>query len=396
MIVSEKTSVESNKELNLSEIKAGKVELQSKPIVFDIDLTGKCNINPPCVFCALKDEGYNYNPLDVNYLGDYLEFFSQTETINDCSFGEPLSHPKFLDLVQRVTGNGQIFGFATNALLLNSEKADVLVKCGDSIRMVVSVNAATKETYYKLNGKDFNKLTGNLNYFIDHYRKSHGNRDPHIAFSMVVMKINRDEVGNFIRLAHGMGVKNVILRQLFEIPSMDNVRNDWGYHFVYKDEILSADELKRVTGESRAVAEDLGVNLSIQWESTNSEIGRYAEEGVDIPCLLPWKMLFVQEHSKNVYICCYSSGAVGNLMKTSIDQVWNAETVKKVRQSLIRGEIPEFCRRHGTNCALVNEWKQKESEIGGKSVSINTLRSSMASRLLRRLKTFLSSTGDVN
>lgn len=394
--MTEKTSVESNKQLNLNEIRACKVDLQSKPIVFDIDLTGKCNISPPCVFCALKDEGYNYNPLDINYLDDYLQFFNQTETINDCSFGEPLSHPKFMDLVQSVTGNGQIFGFATNALLLNKKRADVLVKCGDSIRMVVSVNAATKETYYRLNGKDFNQLVDNLTYFIDHYRQSHGNKDPHVAFSMVVMKVNRSEVQDFIRLAHSMGVRNVILRQLFEIPSMDNVRTDWGYRFIYKDEILPADELKRITEESRAISEELGMHLSIQWESTDSEIGRYAEEGVNIPCLLPWKMLFVQEHSKNVYICCYSSGAVGNLNDTPIDKIWNSKSVKQIRESLIQGEIPKFCWTHGNNCALVTERKRKESEdsehltVEGKPASGGVM------GLLRKLKTLLRMSAGAN
>jgi MoaA/NifB/PqqE/SkfB family radical SAM enzyme len=111
--------VKENSKLNLTEIKAGKTNLQSKPIQFNIDLTGRCNINPPCVFCSQKADGYHYNAIDISAVDKYLPFLSRCETVTDCSFGEPLTHPDFLKLVQKVAENGQAFTFATNGLLLN-------------------------------------------------------------------------------------------------------------------------------------------------------------------------------------------------------------------------------------------------------------------------------------
>lgn len=350
--------VKENTKLNLEEIRAAETNLQSKPIQFNIDLTGRCNISPPCVFCSLKGDGYHYNAIDISAVDKYLPFLSRCERVVDCSFGEPLTHPDFLKLVQKVAENGQAFTFATNGLLLTQTRADILAEAGENIGFSISINAATSETYYKLTGQTFDRVIANVRYFINKYRDKWGHNPP-LAVSFIVMRVNCEEVPDFLKLAHYLEIKNINLRHLFNMPDGSRPRNDFGYKFIYNDEMLTPQEYDAISKSSKILAQELGLNLIIHWEPAESEIKNLSVPGVNIPCLFPWKFLFVQEHSKNVYMCCYSNALLGSVNKTSLEQIWNGKIMIEVRNSLANGKIPELCKKHGLSCPLVLQADQK-------------------------------------
>jgi MoaA/NifB/PqqE/SkfB family radical SAM enzyme len=352
--------VKENTKLNLEEIRAAKTNLQSKPIQFNIDLTGRCNINPPCVFCSLKGDGYQYNAIDISAVDKYLPFLSRCERVGDCSFGEPLTHPDFLKLVQKVAENGQTFTFATNGLLLTQKRAEILAAAGEYIGFSISLNAATSATYYKLTGQNFDRVIANVRYFINVYRDKWGHNPP-LAMSFIVMRVNCEEVTDFLKLAQYLEIKNINLRHLFNIPDGSRPRNDFGYKFIYSDEMLTQKEYDSIRKCSKILARELGLNLIIQWEPSDSEIKNLSVPGVNMPCLFPWKFLFVQEHSKDVYMCCYSNALLGSLNKNSLEQIWNGNIVIEARKSLISGQIPELCKIHGLSCPLVLKGKDKAS-----------------------------------
>ena len=340
-----------NTKLNLEEIKQCKTNLLSKPFQFCIDLTGRCNINPPCVFCSLKSDGYHYKALNISAVDAYSDFLSRCERLVDCSFGEPLTHPDFFKLVQKVAENGQTFAFATNGLLLTPQRADILAEAGKNVVFSISINAATAETYHKLTGKSFDRVIENTKYFINKYKHKWGHNPPALAANFIVMKVNRNEVADFLRLMHSLGISRLNLRHLLDMPGA-RTRDDFGYKFIYSDEILTSEEYESVGNSAKTLAQQLGINLIIHWE-TSSAMNDFAVPGVDIPCLFPWKYLFVQEHSKNVYMCGYSYAPVGSVKTDSLEQVWNNEIMVEVRSSLGSGKIPEFCKSHGAFCPLV-------------------------------------------
>lgn len=73
--------IEENRAKNAAEVRANKVHLESKPIQVNVELTGLCNIQPPCVFCTGKNVGYNYRPLDASYLDKYSDFLERCERV---------------------------------------------------------------------------------------------------------------------------------------------------------------------------------------------------------------------------------------------------------------------------------------------------------------------------
>jgi len=246
--------IEANRRLNTEEIRAGAVVLQSRPLQINVELTGVCNIIPPCVFCTGKNFNHNYPHLDWQHIEDYASFTAVAEHLNEDSFGEPLTHPRLVDLAQKVTGRGQRFSFVTNGLLLDARRSAGLVECGPQLGMHVSFNATTPDTYFKLHGRSYQRVLENVIRFVSLYKQRHGCRSPDLTITFIVMKINRHEVLDFLRLAHDLDVR-ALLAPLHDRPSIP--LGKFGYDFVYEEEILAPDDYRVIGEEARAFQEEL-------------------------------------------------------------------------------------------------------------------------------------------
>lgn len=343
--------VEENRRLNTEEVKSGRTRLLSAPLQVNIELTGICNIDPPCLFCSGKNFGHNYRPLDPAYLERYSRLLDRCEHINEDSFGEPLSHPGLVELARRVTGRGQVFSFVTNGLLLTRAKADQLAACGGKLGMHVSFNASTEETFYKLTGKSFSRLVENVAYYRKTYRELNNGDAPNLILTFIVMKINRHEVADFLRLTRELGAR-ALLASLHDRPSVP--LGHFGYDFVYEDEMLPYPELLQAGQEALALSRQLGIDCVLQWDAArDSAIQGFSEPGVATPCLIPWRFLFIQEHSSKVFACPYHRHPYGDLRTASLEEIWNGETAQGMRRELANGEIPKHCLDNSASCPLV-------------------------------------------
>lgn len=341
-----------NTKLNRQEICQGRTILQSKPIQFNIDLTGQCNITPPCVFCYSQFLGYQYGAVDVQRINKNLSWFASCERIADCSCGEPLTHPSFFSMVKQAQENKQGFVFSTNGLLLNRKKADLLVDCGENIGMSVSLNTASSETFYKINGKRFDLVVENIRYYTSRYFERYGHIPP-TSISMTVMRMNKTEVIDFLRLGCELQVPIVNLRHLFDRPDA-TPRNDFGYYFDYQKEKLSPKEYSKIARVAREIAKELGLSVNIHWEPGDSSIAAFAEPGVKTSCNMPWKFLFYQNHSGNIFTCCYADAPLTKVRNDeSLDVAWNGPELVKIRSDLLSGKLPAYCLEHGKFCPVV-------------------------------------------
>lgn len=379
---------EENRRLNVREVREGKTHLASRPISMNIELTGHCNVQPPCVFCTGRSRGYHYPALDYSPVEEYGEFITRAETVTDCSLGEPLTHRGLIDVARDIIATGGKFVFTTNGLLLDRAKADALVACGPRVWMNVSVNATTPETYYKLTGRDFNTVVENVRYYLAAFRERHGRPPPGVTLSMLVMRLNRGEVPDFLRLAGSLGTR-VALAPLFDQPSP--TRSDFGYHFVYREEMLPYDDLLDLGESAKTLAAELGIDLAMQWDSqTDNAVASLSEPGVEIPCLFPWRYLLVRQHVHAVLACAYHTQAIGYLsrrrlqrmwnsraiarlgrallrgdvsidavLRRSLGTIWNGRAMKRLRRSLLEGRIPQFCWEHNDACPLIAEMRHK-------------------------------------
>ncbi len=345
------STIAENRALNNAEVRAGATFLKSSPLQVNVELTGICNIDPPCLFCSGKNFGHNYRPLDVSHLEKYAAVLDRCEHVNEDSFGEPLGHPGLVEVAEKFTANGQVFSFVTNGLLLSPAKADRLAACGPRLGIHVSFNAATEKTFFQLTGKSFSRVIENVRYYGETYRRLNHGAAPDLILTFIVMKINRHEVADFLRLARDLGAR-ALLAPLHDRPSVPI--GHFGYDFVYADEMLPYGELLEIGQGATALAAELGISCSLQWDAArDSAIRGFAEPGVATPCLIPWRYLFLQEHTKKAFGCPYHRIPFGDLATTELSEIWNGETAQDLRRSLAAGEIPKFCRDHSAGCPLV-------------------------------------------
>jgi MoaA/NifB/PqqE/SkfB family radical SAM enzyme len=337
------------------EIHARRTRLVSAPATINIELTGRCNFKPACTFCVGKNAPNYEEPghMPGDQLARYWPDLLRSQRVNDCSYGETLLYPEFDTVVERLTSSGVRFGFTTNGLLLSERRARFLVEHGDRVELVVSLNAATRDTFWRLHGQNFGRIVGNVERFIQIHRALRPGRPVPLYLSFIVMRSNRHEVAGFLRLALRLGVERVILRHLFDLRVGEYSSDNFGDHFAYEDERLPYADYARIETEIRAAPEFGGLGIQFAWNSASSFIAQQAEEGVDIACLFPWKFLCVRPLHNSYAPCVYLKKSIAPPSATTIEEVWNGETMVGIRTALAAGTVADFCMTYGDACPIV-------------------------------------------
>ena len=94
----------------------------------------------------------------------------------------------------------------------------------------------------------------------------------------------------------------------------------------------------------------------IQWNPQHdTAVSQFREPGVDVPCLMPWRYMFIQEHSGKVVGCPYHTIPYGDLAQMSLQEIWNSEPIQEMRRSLLARQIPLFCLNHSAACPVIME-----------------------------------------
>ncbi len=336
------------------ELRAGRTTLRSLPSTINIELTGRCNVRPGCVFCVAKNApGYREPPhLGEEQLERYWHYLLGAGRVNDCSFGEPLLHPGFERIAGRIADAGVWFGFTTNGLLLDERRCQFLAEHAHRLTFVVSVNAARPETYAWLHGASLERLLDNVARAVRCARGVFPDQPPPLALSFIVMRSNEEEVFEFLELARSLGVRDVMLRHLFDLHGVATSQERQGRAFVYENERLTLQEYQRLEAAIRAAPRPEGLRVQVTWNARESFLAEQADGGVDLPCCFPWKFLSLRPIHDQVSPCAFLKTSVARLSQVSIEEVWNGVVLVNMRESLLQGQIPEICRRFGV-CPLV-------------------------------------------
>jgi MoaA/NifB/PqqE/SkfB family radical SAM enzyme len=340
------------------EIRHRRKRLVSMPETVNIELTGKCNVKPACTFCVGKNLPLYHEPGHLD-LKPYWPLLLRARRVNDCSYGEPMLYPGFDGVVARLAAAGVKFGFTTNGLLLTERRARFLAEHGDAIDFCVSVNAASAAIYAIHHGQDFGRLVANLRRFVQIHSEVRPGQPLPMVLSFIVMRSNRHEIADFLRLAHDIGLKRVLLRHLFDLGYDGFTANSFGYHFRYGTEMLPLEDYQAIERAVRQGRPPLDVEFA--WNPKDSFIAEQAEEGVDIPCLFPWKFLCVRPLHDIYAPCVYHKQPMASPAKMSIAEVWNGEVMRGLRRALAAGKVPDYCMERAHNCPLVMAERAKHA-----------------------------------
>lgn len=396
-----------NSVLNQRELLEGKVALASLPPKLGIDMTGSCNVKPPCVYCAWDFnkalEGASVDvPFNLDTLGHYGPFFDNALELVNCSIGEPFMMRNIDELLDAFGGRGKVLELTTNGQILTDANIGKLL--GRNVHLYISLDAATPETYARLRNSAFPKLLDNVRRLVR--AKGGRGRLPLVYLVFMPMKANAHEVDAFVRLAAELGADRLVLRPLNDSEGVDLKWERAGYRYVYQSELLPFEELVRISGRVAELSRhhdveladqlNFGGSLEAQFQAAFEAGRREAQAGLGVAasleaaappdtqavaphsapaaaaleprplpplgegklpaCTEPWKSLYVLR--RGTMPCCYGGRPIAPM--GGFKEAWNSPLLQGIRSELLQGRFHKYCF-DSPDCPIVRKASEARS-----------------------------------
>lgn len=276
----------------------------SVPITLGIELLNKCNFK--CKMCLTPNLT---EPKIVIPQETRSALISQIKKnkIPAVMFGmgeEPLLYKDFTGFVREICQAGvmDIFLF-TNGLLMNEKIARELIDL-EITRVYFSLDAATPETFEKVRGKnELTRIEDNIHKFIS-IRNQSSKKLPIVRVSFCETVENSHE-------------KEMFIEKWQHIVDHVDIQTVHDFSKVIEMGALSKDELFKPCGKSMPEA----------------------------VCNQPWEKLTIWANG-DVSPCCTFHGKnliIGNVKYQSIDELWNGQSIEKIRDQLGSGNLNAVC-----------------------------------------------------
>lgn len=274
------------------------------PLMVVVATSYKCNSRcPHCPYTeTVTDIRKNYT--DAPFIPFDLFKKVADECAQNDSFirltagGEPLVHPRMVEMIEYAKKAGAKVGLTTNGSLLTSEKADRLLAAGiDAIEF--SVDAADKDTYGKIRvGLNYDKLLNNVKYAVK----------------------KRNELKSPTRI-----VASVINQKLIK------------------------GKVRKITGFWNKIVDHVIVRKYLTWDVLDPKNSADPVPFInkDIPCPFPFERLVVDTRGK-IVLCpydIYSTTDFGNIKNTTIAKAWKGKKFQEIRDLHLgkRGDEIKLC-----------------------------------------------------
>lgn len=271
-------------------------------------------------------------------------------------FGEPLSHPRILDMIQAVRERGVAVSVGSNGLLLDRQMSLELIRLGVD-RLVISLDGVESETYADIRGVAVSPVVDNIR-ALNEAKSELGAHHPQLAIEFVALRRNVDELPRLTRLASQLGAARVL------------VSNVLAYSREMYDEILYGYEPRRpfaprgwpVRLETFVVWGNLDLprmhwaaNRRCRFVSDQAEVVGW--DGAVSPCYAlshNYTYFAVDGRQKRV-----SRYVLGDVRERSLSDVWMSEDYVR-----FRAEVRDFRFPSCPDCDLRESCDMRERNEG--------------------------------
>lgn len=274
-------------------------DVLEKPLEIMLELTSWCNYK-----CKMCDKAFVPEKDKVNIPVESVRRL--VTNINEMkvaslwvgAFSECLIHPQIGDILD-VLKEADVLDFTiiTNGSALNEKTTKKIIDAGVK-RLSVSLDAATKETYYDVRKGDLDQVENHIDRFIALRGEA---IFPSLRVSMVMMEDNVNEREAF--LEKWKGKADIIDFQV----------------------LMDASHIEHL-----------------------ADVTEYTPE-----CVEPFRRLAIR-YDGVVLPCCTSYGTyfpLGNIRDTSLKEMWEGEKIRKLREEIKTKNFNKVCR----NCKKVTQ-----------------------------------------
>jgi MoaA/NifB/PqqE/SkfB family radical SAM enzyme len=324
-----------------------------EPVCLYLETTNRCNLL--CVTCPRTYEQLEPEadmPWDL--FTSLIDQYPRIARVVLHGIGEPMLVKDIAQRVAYLKARGIYVLFNTNGTLLNEANGRALIDAGlDELR--VSLDAAESEVYQMVRGKDFfAKIVENVRNFTRLQRELNAPK-PRVSLWLTGLRETVDQLPNFVRLAHDVGVTEVYLQRLVFFDSGEANENSLARAESALFEHTTATE-EALIREAEAVAAELGVMFSASGAVDPGESIRMTR--TDNPwslCRRPWSLMYITANGR-VLPCCiapfsmkgYGSFTLGDATQETLREIWNGAEYQRFREGLLTSAPPPAC----ANCGL--------------------------------------------
>ncbi len=193
-----------------------------------IELTTNCNLHcRTCIRNVWEDSEVQMSMNTFQGLVENLDDLPNLTRVVFTGFGEPLTHPNILEMIQKVRERGLAVTLGSNGLLLDDEKARELVRLGVD-RLIVSVDGVKQETYADIRGATLSQVLNNIR-GLNEAKSQLGSLTPALGIEFVVLRSNVSELAELTGLASRLNAARVLVSNV--LPYTEEMRNEilYGY-----------------------------------------------------------------------------------------------------------------------------------------------------------------------
>ncbi len=326
---------------------------EAPPVCLYLEVTNRCNLL--CETCPRTFETLE-PPADMSW-ELFTKIVDQVPNVARVvlhGVGEPMLVKQLPQMIRYLKDRGIYVLFNTNGTLMQPKRFQELIDTGlDELR--VSLDAADRETYLKVRGKDyFNRIVRDVGKFIA-YQKQVGATTPRVSLWLTGLRETIDQLPDFVRLSAAMGVAEVHLQRL--------VFDETGYGMARAEsslfEATQAQEQAAIEA-AQAIGATLGVTLDASGATEPGlSLKRQAEDTPWATCRRPWSLMYFTAHGRALPCCIapfsvrgYSNYTLGDATQSSLREIWNSPAYRDFRSSLMSEAPPAPCQNCGLRWSL--------------------------------------------
>jgi MoaA/NifB/PqqE/SkfB family radical SAM enzyme len=265
--------------------------------------------------------------------------------------GEPMLVKELPRMIRYLKARGAYVLFNTNGTVLTPKKGRELADTGlDELR--VSLDAADAATFRLVRGKDyFNRIVRNVKAFTEMQARE-GLSTPRVSLWLTGLRETIAQLGNFVRIAHDIGVREVYLQRLvyFDEAAVGMARPDQALF-----ERLGAEEALHLRA-AEALATELGISFNASGATEPGEsLARKADTSPWSLCRRPWSVMYFTANGRALPCCIapfaqkgYENYTLGDATQATLREIWNGPAYQGFRDALQSNAPPKSC----ANCGL--------------------------------------------
>jgi len=289
-----------------------------RPERIQVEITNRCNYT--CGMCPRESFNLPESDIPLDFFKKIIDRIEFPYNITLTGWGEPLLHPSLMDMIAYGKGKGHTIGVTTNGLLLASFIEKFIEKPLD--KLTISLDSVENNNEGE-NGHPSNKVVlKNIETLV----RSRGTKKKPMITIQITMH-GKQQCLDAVKYAGEVGVDRVYLVRL-NIPFGSNS---------FKRPSLE-DELE-IYKKSEEIAKKYGLQVDNNYTAFESGLLRSFYKRLrpmmyrfDKYCPKPYDYLYINIDGRVTPCCDLPRYEVGNILKQSIEEIWNGENMHYFRE----------------------------------------------------------------